>query len=87
MAEEKKTAPKQSKKTTEAKKVASKVVVEKLVAKAAPKKDSIVGKRVILFTGREFIVKEEKSPDVFVLKRPNKEKEYIFNRKDFEILD
>ena len=87
MAEEKKAAPKQKKKAAASKKEAPKTVAKKTATKAETKQSSIVGKRVLLFTGREFIVKEEKSSDVFVLKRPNKEKEYIFNRQDFKLLD
>ena len=87
MAEENKSAPKQSKKPAAPKKEAPKPAAKKTAPKAEPKQSSIIGKRVLLFTGREFIVKEEKSPDVFILKRPNKEKEYIFNRQDFKILD
>ena len=87
MAEEKKSASKQSKKPAVSKKEAPKAAAEKPVPKAEPKKNSIVGKRVLLFTGREFIVKEDKGQDVFVLKRPNKDKEYVFNRQDFKILD
>lgn len=87
MAEEKKSAPKQSKKQAASKKEASKPAAEKPAPKAASKQSLIVGKRVVLFTGREFLVKEDKGQDVFVLNRPGKDKEYVFNRQDFEILD
>lgn len=53
----------------------------------APKKETLVGKEVRLFSGRIFVVKEQKSDDVFILTRKGKDKEYVMNKQDFEILD
>ena len=58
--------------------------------KEAPKpspKSSLAGKKVELFTGRVFTLSKENSDGTFTLKRDKKEKEYIFSREDFKVLD